>query len=161
MAKQTVAAYLASAGAKNSVAIRRALEGKKLVVITPAPGTHQSGHNYGPAGEVFTPSKGIGSYSTTNGAGLIPGGNTIYWTELAIGSSSIEELKNELEDIKKRAKRLDEEFAETENKIAFMSANNLEEYDDNQFKVYQTLQVLKGKKTDIEKAKIIASLINS
>lgn len=45
-------------------------------------------------------------------------------------------------------------------KIKYMETAGTEEFDENEFKVWNTLQVLKTKKTDFEKAKEIAKLIN-
>jgi hypothetical protein len=45
-------------------------------------------------------------------------------------------------------------------KIKYMEFAGTEEFDENEFKVWNTLQVLKTKKTDFEKAKEIAKLIN-
>ena len=65
---------------------------------------------------------------------------------------TMKELKKELKEAKA--------VVETINmKIKFMKANKLEEYDENQYKVYAALQALKGKTSDIEKAKLIADLM--
>ena len=48
-----------------------------------------------------------------------------------------------------------------DDKKTFMTKNKLTEWDQDQFKVYQTLQLLKSKKSDIDKAKIIAELIKN
>jgi hypothetical protein len=49
---------------------------------------------------------------------------------------------------------------EVEDKIKYLKNTGLDEYDELQFKSYQTLQLLKdGDKDDIEKSKILADLI--
>lgn len=64
-----------------------------------------------------------------------------------------EEIENEIKDLNAKIAKLN--FQKQ-----FMADNNLDEFDENQYKVFQTLKTLEDPNTNqMEKAKIIADLI--
>lgn len=63
------------------------------------------------------------------------------------------------EAIKNEIKKKTEEIAELQAKLHYLVSNRIDFYDEEQFKVFRTLQILKTKKKDVEKVKIIAELI--
>ena len=76
-------------------------------------------------------------------------------------SLTIDDLQ---EDITRLCKEIEESKKEQEMiaaKIKFMHSNGLEEYDENTFKAFHTLELLDNKKlSKIEKAKLISKLIS-
>jgi len=55
----------------------------------------------------------------------------------------------------------EETIATAKAKIKYLEQSGSQEFDETEFKVWNTLQLLKGKKNDLEKAKAIAALINA
>ena len=78
---------------------------------------------------------------------------------LTVYAGDFELVPQTVEEIEKNIAELKEEISVLESKVEFMKINNLEEYDEMQFKAFSVLQLLKASKSDIEKAKIIAKLI--
>lgn len=157
--KETFQNYLIRNGIRTTAKIRDAVKGKRFRIIESGRST---GQNYGLPGDVFIADNPGLAVSTQYGTGLTLGGNTIYWYELElVNPSTVEELEKDLDRIKSDVAKLEAEYETTKLKIAFIKENQLEEFNEDQFKVYQTLQVLKTKKSDIEKAKLIAQLIKS
>lgn len=58
-------------------------------------------------------------------------------------------------------KELEAEIASHKDKLDWMEETGSEVYDETEVKVWKTLKTLSSKSTDIEKAKVIAKLINS
>lgn len=63
-------------------------------------------------------------------------------------------------DINANIKELEAEIASYKDKLEWMEETGNEEYDETEVKVWKTLKTLSSKSTDIEKAKVIAKLIN-
>lgn len=63
-------------------------------------------------------------------------------------------------DLKEKQERFILEEQELKDKIAFCKTYELEEFDDNIFKILTTLENLKEDPSDIKKAQLIAKLIN-
>ena len=86
-----------------------------------------------------------------------------YFDELVLVSPiTITELEEEIVDKKKQILGLEKSIIEDNLKIKFMKENNIEEFSEDEFKVYKTLELLDNKKlSKIEKAKLISSLIAS
>ena len=85
---------------------------------------------------------------------VVPGRNSIPISDVEILASTVDAMKEDIATLEAQVNELKE-------KIAFCIATNTEEFDEDTFKVYQTLQIIKSKKlTDIEQAKAIASLIS-
>jgi hypothetical protein len=78
----------------------------------------------------------------------------LFYSEVEILSSYTKE------DINKDITSLKKEIAELKLKEQFMIDNNVEEFDETQYKVFQTLATLDNKDiSDVEKSKLIADLI--
>lgn len=128
-------------------------KGQKFIVTK-----HSGGHNY-PLNVVLTLKRDYNG-ATTSGSDIaeeVQYGNTIAISCIELVSLTIEEMEKQLQQLEKEYQK---ESKELTDKIKFCKDSGLESYDENTFKVYQTLSVLKGKKSDIEKAKVIAELIN-
>lgn len=130
------------------------IKGKEFIVIG-----NSGRHNYGCAGTRFKPSCVV-SCSTLNGTNLIPGGNSIQWTEVSLvevdNKTSIVERIGEN---KKNIEALRDENALLEEKLAFMEENKLTEFSEEEFRVYRTLELVESKKlTKLQKAQAIAGL---
>ena len=65
------------------------------------------------------------------------------------------------EEIGKTISELQIQIDEENSKLQFMKENNIEEFDETQYKVFKTLSTLEDKNLSaMEKSKLIASLIN-
>lgn len=74
--------------------------------------------------------------------------------------TEIENTSFTKEDIRKDILLLEEKISELKSKEQFIIDNNLEEFDETQYKVFKTLQTLDNEKiSDVEKSKLIAELI--
>lgn len=78
-----------------------------------------------------------------------------YEANLEIGSYNKEEISKDILELEKNINLL-------KNKLSYLEEIGSEEYDENEFKVYQTLKVLdKPDTSNVDKAKAIAKLINN
>lgn len=78
----------------------------------------------------------------------------VYLTDIALVEETLDELVAEITMMEKS-------IALIQGKINYLKETGSSLFDETEFKVWNTLQILKTKKTDIEKAKVIAQLINS
>ncbi len=91
-------------------------------------------------------------------------GTNIYLTSTVLDELplTVAELTSQIKELKSKKEELDLEISETKDKIAFMKENGIEEFDENEFKVMKTLETLEDPKTTkLQKAKIIAGMLNS
>lgn len=72
-------------------------------------------------------------------------------------------LENQLEKINKQKSQLEKEIFYIQEKLQFIEETGCEDFDENEFKVYKTLQLIEdnSKMTRLEKAQAIAQLINN
>lgn len=128
-------------------------KGQKFIVIK-----HSKGHNY-PLNVILTLKRDhkVSAVTAYDIAEEVEYGNTISINCIELISLTIEEMEKELQKLEKEYKEVSKEL---NNKIKFCKDSGLDFYDENTFKVYQILTILKGKKSDIEKAKVIAKLVN-
>lgn len=83
-----------------------------------------------------------------------------YANEIKIYSSSIEDLEEENVSITKKIEELTKEINDNTLKVEFMKLNNITEFDETDFKVYKTLDLLENNTiSKLEKAKLIADLV--
>jgi hypothetical protein len=94
---------------------------------------------------------GAYAYGVANGTGQ---GYNFSVTQLEGATQSKEELTKEIIS-------LEEQIKISKAKLKYMEETKQEIFEETEFKVWNTLQLMKGKKTDLEKAKAIAALINS
>ena len=79
---------------------------------------------------------------------------TFYATDIELCALTREEIQKEISS-------LEEKIRVEQEKLQFMSDNNVEEFDETQYKVFKTLATLDNKEISaMEKSKLIASLIN-
>lgn len=75
-------------------------------------------------------------------------------------SQDLEFINETREEIQKRISKFQEDIKAEEEKLKFMSENNLDIFDETQYKVFKTLSTLDNKDiSQIEKTKLITSLI--
>jgi hypothetical protein len=78
-----------------------------------------------------------------------------YASEIKLVSCTVKDLEGEL-------KALEKSKSELENKISIMKKFDMEEYDENVVKAHSVLELIgKDKLSNVDKAKLIAKLINS
>lgn len=87
---------------------------------------------------------------------VLANGQVYSWT-----LASVEKVMETKIDLEETVRQLTQEIQTIESKLKYLSETKQDTFDETEFKVWNTLQVLKGKKNDIEKAKVIAQLINS
>lgn len=135
----------------NSAAkVKEFLVGKKIKVVG-----NRSNHNIaiGTSVTMDSPAMITNQYYQHNGY------NIYFYDAVLTSCDTKEEIDESIKIAEKSIKELQEEIAELDAKKRFMAENKLEVFDEGQFKVYQILQTLKTKKSDIEKAKVIATLV--
>lgn len=84
-----------------------------------------------------------------------------YYDVVLVTDETIADITEAISYQNKAIKEAEKEIVTLEAKKKFMVANHLEVWNEDEYKVYTVLQTLKGKKTDIEKAKAITELIKS
>jgi hypothetical protein len=126
-------------------------KGQKFKVIN-----KRGSHNY-PVNKVLTfKHDGPDNFTMSDCAVEKSGGNTLQADQIVLLAQDLKSMKEQVTTLKLE---FNNEISELESKIKFCEEQGLEEFDEDTFKVYSTLSILKTKKSDIEKAKIIASLI--
>lgn len=88
------------------------------------------------------------------------GAYAAYYYDLELISlGTTEEIDEEISYQGKIIKEATNQIVSLESRKKFMKANKLEVFDEDQFKVYQILQTLKDKKTDLQKAEVISKIV--
>lgn len=139
------------------------LIGKKIIITG-----NSNSHNYGPIGTVV---EVTGSPYVNGGSGnnftavsnLVSGGNQIMFANFSvIEDYTVDMLEEQLEKLKQAKKDIDVEIVEVKAKVSFMKDNKLDTFNENEFKVFHTLQLLSKKDlSEMDKAKAIAKLISA
>ena len=126
-------------------------KGQKFKVIG-----NSNNHNY-PMGTILTIKRNIATtFQSFNDIAEEIHGNQIQIKDMELVSFNLKEMKESLDVLEKNYLKNKKELSY---KIKFCEENDLDEYDENIFKVLKTLSTLKKNMSDIEKAKIIANLI--
>ena len=126
-------------------------KGQKFRVIQ-----NTNNHNY-PLNKILTFSKDFKSSSTRSyNVAVEVSGNYLKIQDIELLNYTLIDMKKQLMESKKEYENIKKEL---ETKIKFCEDTKTEEFDENTYKVYQTLAVLKETSTDIEKAQAIAKLI--
>jgi len=125
------------------------LNGKKVKIIST-----ENGHGV-PMGTVVTitasyPNNGFGGTATYYHS--YNSSTVLYRKNFVLYSLTKEELQKELEETQKKA-------SDIQAKIDFLNENNLENFDEDYFKVYSALQELDKDSSITEKVKVIINLI--
>lgn len=109
-------------------------------------------HGYGAPGTKHSV-KDVRLYSTM---GVHINGNSSYisFCDFTAGPQSIAEIKELITE-------LTSEISLLKNKLLFMEAQGIKEFDETEFTVFNVLQEIKNDTSDIAKARAIAKLINS
>jgi len=99
-----------------------------------------------------------GKITTSNSSGILLDScphKSFISQELEIASYTVKDIQEEISCLEK-------EITCQQSKLQYMTENGLEEFDENQYKVFQTLKTLDNKEiTQVQKSKIIAELINN
>jgi hypothetical protein len=95
----------------------------------------------------------------------LPSGQSISMASAALDKSLARTKKEQIEEqivkAQEKIKATEAFIAEAKLKIAFMEETNSEEFNENEFKAYQTLTLIENTSmSKLEKAKAIASLID-
>lgn len=149
---KTVQAYLASRKISHNEQAKLMI-GKSIRIIGCT-----SGHNYGAVGSIVK----IYCWNNNNGGYVQINQNysSIMLADMEILPQTIAELLEEKELNDKAIAGLQQDKLDIDSKIAFMKENNVDEYDEELYKVTQVLKKLDdGSLTGIERAKAIASII--
>lgn len=86
---------------------------------------------------------------------------TFYSGQWSVRYDEVELCVKDKESIKKEIDTLKNSIKELQAELDYLEEIKSDTYDPTEFKVYQTLKVLNGKKlSEIDKAKVIAKLIN-
>ncbi len=88
-------------------------------------------------------------------AGVVVGG----YNTLSI--NDVEFIPMTIKDLEERLYRLEAEAQELDKKIEFCKSMNLTEFDEDYYKIYNTLSILETKKTKKEKTVLIKNLIKN
>lgn len=131
------------------------LQGKKITIISNLSGSQI------PEG---TKTKVMLCYSPTTGNAYVTTearpGSCVYMNEFKLGGDTIPDLEEETLDLEKEIVAKKSEIELNKAKIKFMKAHKLTEFDETDFKVYETLELLENTSiTKVERAKAIAKLI--
>lgn len=124
----------------------KSLIGKKVRVID-----NRCGHGFTMNETLTIIATYNGNYTCRNDAGL-------QYNLLASDFKMIEET---IEELTKTLKDLEESLEEVRLKMAFMITNGLTVFNENEFKAYLVLKTIKEDMSDMDKAKIIAQLIEN
>lgn len=120
--------------------------GKRVKVIANA-----AGHNIS-----------IGTVCTVTSAANINSIRVKEYPNLVFYQNDVEICPETREDIEKSITEKEVEITDLRNKLAYMTENGLEEFDETQYKVLETLKTLdKPDLSQLEKSKIIAKLIQN
>lgn len=132
---------------ESSEKVAKLIQGKKIIVLG-----NTSGHGFKTGSTVLV--NNSSKRTDANGCKSVTvNGSWMYTSEIELMETSIEELENSLKDLQIQQ-------AEVESKIAYLKKTGQSNFDETEFKIWNTLQTLKTKKSDVEKAKIIAKLIS-
>lgn len=105
---------------------------------------------------VYTVSQVNGSGANCSLMGNLPSGlSQNQW----ISVQHVNQLQNTKSELKDEKTKLQAEIAEIDAKLKFLTDNDLEEYDDNEFKIYQALTILDETTNKLERTKKLAALI--
>lgn len=128
---------------------------------------NSNGHNYGAIGNKINVEVFPGSVTAPNPSVnsivnyLTRSGNSIKLSEIEVrGTSKLKDLEVSLKSLSDRKKEIEGEVKFIKSKIAFMKSNDLEEFNENEFKAFSVLQEINSSSSDIEKAKVIAKIIS-
>lgn len=111
-----------------------------------------NGHNYPMNVRLHLNTPGFGT-TMTNCAREVPSGDTLSCRDCVLEPSSLEYME-------KQIKTLQEEIKTLETQIEFCKTLGTTEYDETEFKVYQTLALMEDKQlTKAQKVKLISKII--
>jgi hypothetical protein len=137
------------------------LVGKKVKVISNKQGNH--GFEIGEKIIIVAKINGCGATKMWL-AKSVDGGTqqyNIYEREFRLFTNSKEDLLKEIEELKKKQKEIDEEINQFQEYVAFLDENSLIDFNETEFKTYKVLKTINEKTSDLEKAKIIAKILDS
>ena len=140
-------------------------KGKRFKIITPPAGWSASGHNYGPVGTIFTATvTSPSNFSGIGGSGgccaLKANCNSIYYYEVEFCGGTLDDLQSEQKENLLEIEKLRAENAILDEKMEYMKVNDLTEYDEDLFKVFNILKVLDKKNvTGMDRAKAVQDII--
>lgn len=82
-------------------------------------------------------------------------------TQVGVSLGQIESAVYTKDDLLREVLGLEEQMADVKSRLAYINEVRTEDFDENEFKVWTTLQLIKDTKlSDIDKSKLIAKLIS-
>ena len=149
--------------------LKEYLIGKRIKIVKMT-----GAHNYGPIGTVHEIQAIVGSVGGGTGnvytsiSVLIPQGNNIAFTNFtvieevseAILLGDIEKLNLDKEELGTQIEECDAKIALVKERLSYLKENNLEVFDEEEFKSFRALSLLEDDNlSKLEKAKILANII--
>lgn len=121
-----------------------------------------SGHNY-PLETIFTLSRdGESKESMSDIAKEFPGGNFVHIKEVQLYPRTIPQLRQEKSDLIKKLSTITLEIDVIEDKIKYMIEHKLEEFDEEEYQIFQMLEIVECPNlSKFEKVKLISNLIKN
>lgn len=137
----------------NTTKVREFLSGKRVKIIS-----NKSGHNQsiGSVVELTSPAHISVQYYNGNNHSIL-----YFYDVVLLQDETIADIVETIRLHEKTIKEANKEIESLKLKEDFMMVNKLETWNEDEYKVYTVLQTLKTKKSDLEKAKVIAELIKS
>ena len=135
------------------------LNGKKVKVIG-----NTSNHGFPIGGEV-TILQCIGGCPTLwNATGIATNGcvctYNIYEADFTNPKMNKEDINKTIDELKEKLSEVQDKISYWDETLQFMDENSLTEFNDTEFKSYRVLKTINQDTTDMEKAKLIAKIIN-
>lgn len=85
----------------------------------------------------------------------------VFESDFVLANQTVADMLETIETEKKKKALIDTEISNLEESIKYMQENNLEIFNETEFKTYQVLKTINENTSDMEKAKIIARIIDS
>jgi len=108
-----------------------------------------------------------GIYTVARGGTKKPGYNLTVFISGAAGSTKTiytdycKAAIVTIEDFEEQVETLESEITIAKAKVKWMKANKVDEYDETQFKIWNTMQIVKDEKDEMKAAKLIAELFKA
>lgn len=83
----------------------------------------------------------------------------LFEADFVLTNQTVADMLETIEIAKKKKSEIDAEILDLEESIKFMQENNLEIFNEMEFKTYQVLKTINENTSDLEKARMIAKII--
>jgi len=130
------------------------LTGKKVKIVA-----NMANHCF-PMGTIVTITgvAGGGYYNAKDDKGR---GYQIATSDFMIAPQTVDEIKKTMKGLASDIGKIQDEMSYWEDVLSYMGENDLAEFDEMEFKTYSVIKTINKDMSDMEKAKIIAKIINT